>query len=350
MTAIWYSIISFMLLAFVVLEGFDIGAGILQYIVGKTEDERRIVITAIGTLWSWHEVWLVGFGGSFLLAFPAAMAATFSGFYLALMLLLWALIFRGVAMEVGGRIAAPLWSTAWNFCFVASNTVLAILIGAALGNVIRGVPLGADGKFSLPLFTNFSPYGNVGILDWYTISVAVLILVGFCAHGANGLAQRTDGPVHARSLTWARFLWKIAFVLLAIVTVETWLVRPDLFSGMFHQPFGWIGLIAVAAGTIGIFVGLQHNDASRAIAGSSLLIAGLMVGGAAGVFPLILRSTLAPQYSLSAYQTSASANGLAIALVWWPIAFIFAVGYFLFTFRYFYHGKVKLAEDTQTPY
>ena len=111
MIAIWYAILSFMLLMFVVLEGFDIGAGMLQYVVGKTEAERRIVITAIGPLWSWHEVWLVGFGGTLLMAFPTFMAATFSGFYLALFLLIWCMVLRGVSIEVSGHIADPLWRT-----------------------------------------------------------------------------------------------------------------------------------------------------------------------------------------------------------------------------------------------
>jgi cytochrome d ubiquinol oxidase subunit II len=350
MIGIWYSILAFMLLAFVVLEGFDIGAGVIQYAVGKTEDERRTVVTAIGPLWSWHEVWLVGFGGTFLLSFPPVMAATFSGFYLALMLLLWCLILRGVAMEVSGRIDNPLWRTAWNFCFVSSNVLLAILIGAALGNVIRGVPMGADGKFSLPFFTNFSPFGNVGILDWYTVSTAVFILVIFAAHGANGLVQRTEGAVRDRSAILSRSLWKIGFVLLVVITIETWVVRHDMFWGMIRQPLGWIGLIVVAGGARGVFVGLKRSDSSRALLGSTLLIAGLMIAGASGVFPWILRSTLSPEYSMSVYNTAASGRGLAIALVWWPIAFIFAVGYFLFSYRFYYQGKVKLSEDTQTPY
>src|SRR5271163_3015920 len=113
MIEIWYAILSFMLVMFVVLEGFDIGAGLLQYVVGKTEAERRLVIAGIGPLWSWHEVWLVGFGGTLLLAFPNIIAAAFAGFYLALFLLLWTLLLRGVAIEVSGHIAEPLWRTAW---------------------------------------------------------------------------------------------------------------------------------------------------------------------------------------------------------------------------------------------
>lgn len=349
MIEIWYAILSFMLIMFVVLEGFDIGAGMLQYLVGKTDPERRSVIAAIGPLWSWHEVWLVGFGGTLMLAFPRILATSFSGCYLALFLLLWSLILRGVAIEVSGHIADPLWRSAWHFIFVGSNLLLAILIGAALGNLIRGFPLGADGKFALSFFSNFRPRGNVGILDWYTVSVAIFMLVTFAAHGANGLAQKTDGLVHDRSLRMARSLWKIVLILLVVVTYESWLVRPGLFIGMIQHPFSWLGLISVLAGIVAIFVGLQSDRGSSAILGSSMFIAGLMIAGAAGVFPVMLQSTLAPENNLTAYNSAAADHGLTVAIVWWPLALIFAIGYVLFIYRH-YSGKVKPAEDTQNPY
>ncbi len=349
MIEIWYAILAFMLVMFVVLEGFDIGAGMLQYVVGKTEAERRLVIAAIGPLWSWHEVWLVGFGGTLLLAFPKILATTFAGFYLALFLLLWCLVLRGISIELSGHISEPLWRTAWHFVFVVSNVLLAILIGAALGNVLRGVPLDANGQFALAFFTNFSPRNHVGILDWFTVSVAVFMLTTLAAHGANGLAQRTDGPVRTRSLQVAGVLWKIVLALLVIITAETRFVRPDVFAGMAHQPLGWLGLACVAIGLIAIFTGLRSSRESRALVGSTLFIAGLMIAGAAGVFPIMLHSTLAPENSLSAYQSAAAGHGLAIALVWWPLALVFAIGYFMFVYRH-YHGKVKPAEDTQNPY
>ena len=349
MIEIWYVILSFMLLMFVVLEGFDIGAGMLQYVVGKTEAERRTVIAAIGPLWSWHEVWLVGFGGTLLVAFPSIFAASFAGFYLAFILLLWGLILRGISIEFSGHIADPLWRTGWHYLFVASNVLLAILIGAALGNVLRGVPVGADGKFALAFFTNFSPRRDVGILDWYTVSVAVFMLVTFAAHGANGLAHRTEGPVHDRSVQMAGVLWKTVLALLIMITIETGLVRPELFSAMTRQPFGWLGLICVVAGILGVFFGLNGKLEAFALIGSSLFIAGLVIAGAAGVFPFMLHSTLSPEYSMSVYQNAAAGHGLAVALVWWPIALVLAVVYFLFIYRQ-YSGKVQLAQDTQVPY
>lgn len=338
-----------MLTMFVVLEGFDIGAGMLQYVVGKTEADRRTVIAAIGPLWSWHEVWLVGFGGTFLLAFPAMMTAAFSGFYLALFLLVWSLLLRGISIEVSGHIDGPLWSAGWHFCFVVSNVLLAVLIGAALGNVVRGVPLDSQGTFALPLFTNFRPRGSVGILDWYTLSVAAFLLLTLAAHGATGLALKTDSRVHDRSTTAAKSLWKIVFGALVIITIETWHVRPGFFSAMLHQPFGWLGMLGIGTGFISILRGLKTHRDSLALIGSVLFIAGLMIAGAAGIFPLILRSTIAPEYSLSAYRTAADAHSLAIGIVWWPIALVFAFGYFWFIYRN-YSGKVRPTQDMQAPY
>jgi cytochrome d ubiquinol oxidase subunit II len=349
MIEIWYAILAFMLVIFVVLEGIDIGAGMLQYVVGKTEVERRLVITAIGPLWSWYEVWLVGFGGTLMLAFPKILAASFAGFYLALFLLLWALVLRGISIEVSGHIADPLWRTAWHFIFVASNLLLAILIGAALGNVLRGVPLNADGKFALAFFTNFNPRGNVGILDWFTVSVAIFMLVTFAAHGATALVLKTEGLVHDRSRQIAGTLWKIVLSLLLIVTIESWQVRPEMFSGMIHQPFGWLGLIFVFGGIISVFTGLHGKREMRAVIGSSAFIAGLMIAGAAGVFPVMLHSTLSPENSLSAYQNAADSHGLAVALVWWPVALILSGIYFLCLYRH-YAGKVKPLTDIQNPY
>src|SRR5271156_5803015 len=125
MIEIWYATVAFMLVIFVVLDGMDIGAGMLSYLVGKTDAERRVVVAAIGPLWSWHEVWLLGFGGTLFVAFPNILAVSFSGFYLALFLLLWALVGRGISIEFASHIKDPLWRTGWNFAFVASNLLLA---------------------------------------------------------------------------------------------------------------------------------------------------------------------------------------------------------------------------------
>src|SRR5262249_41728085 len=156
------------------------------FFVARTPEERRQVVAAIGPLWVWHEVWIVGFGGTLFVAFPKLLAASFSGYYLALFLVLWCFAFRGGALEAGGHIPDTMWRQFWAVVFTASNYLLAILFGAALGNLSRGVPIKDDGLFSMAFFTNFSPFGDppghVGLLDWYTVSMGVVVLIVLGAH------------------------------------------------------------------------------------------------------------------------------------------------------------------------
>jgi cytochrome bd ubiquinol oxidase subunit II len=138
---------------------------------------------------------------------PHLMASAFAGYCLALFLILWSPILRGISIEVGGHIDDRLWQKFWDFVFVFSNFLLAILLGAAAGNVARGVPLDADGNFSMPFFTDFTVSGQVGLLDCYTISIAIFAATILAAHGATSLTPKTEGPVHDRSSKWARYLW-----------------------------------------------------------------------------------------------------------------------------------------------
>src|SRR5262245_2438831 len=239
----WYVIVSFMLIVYVALDGRNFGAGMLHWLVAKTPQERRQVIAAMGPLWSWHEVWLVGFGGVLVAVFPRLMASAFAGYYLALFLILWGLILRGVSIEVGGHINDRLWQSFWDFVFVFANVLLAVLFGAAAGNVARGVPLDSQGRFSMAFFTDFSVHGHVGLLDSYTVSIAVFAIVLLAAHGATYLTLKTEGPVHDRSATWAKYLWITAAPLFLGISVGTWMVRPDLPEQAIYNPFSWLGLL-----------------------------------------------------------------------------------------------------------
>jgi len=346
MVELWFSLLCFMLTVFVVLDGWDIGAGALHLIVAKTEAERREVVAAIGPLWSWHEVWLVAAGGTFVLAFPSVMAAAFSGFYLALWMALWSLILRGVSIEVAGHIPDPLWQSWWDFVFAASNVLLAVLFGAAFGNVIRGVPIDGSGAFSMSLFTDFRAHGRVGILDWYTVSVAIFATVLLGAHGATYLRFKTTARVHERSERLARRLWTAALILFPIVSLETWVVRPDLYRAMAARPMGWLSAAAILAGAWALWTGLRGREEGRAFGGSCAIVAGLVGGMAAGVFPVMLHSTLDARYSVTAYQGAVAEGGLWIALVWWPLAAALAATYFVVIMRN-YRGKVRRAQDTQ---
>jgi len=345
MIAIWYAVVSFMLIIYVVLDGRNFGAGILHWFVARTPAERRQVMAAIGPLWTWHEVWLLGFGGTLIAIFPRLMASAFAGYYLALFLILWCLILRGVSIEVGSHINDRLWQGYWDFNFVLSNFLLAILFGAAAGNVARGVPLDPQGNFSMAFFTNFNVRGYFGLLDWYTVSIAILAVVMLAAHGATYLTLKTEGPVHDRSEKYATHLWIAVVPLLAVVLIESRIVRPDLPGRSWSNPLWWIGLIVIAASAFTLLTGLTSGRELRTFVGSNFLIFALLATGATAIFPVMLHSTLAPESSLTAYAVASSPTTLLRASVWWPIAFALAVFYFVFISRR-YAGRVSVQRDT----
>ena len=346
----WYGIVSFMLITYVVLDGRNFGAGMLHWLVAKTPQERRQVVAAIGPLWSWHEVWLVGFGGTLLAVFPRLMAASFAGYYLALILILWCLILRGMALEVGGHINDRLWQGFWDFVFVVSSFLLAILFGAAGGNVARGVPIDANGNFSMAFFTDFGVRGYVGLIDWYTLSVAIFTVVILAAHGATYLTLKTEGPVHDRSEAYAKWLWMaVGPLLMLIVTIESKFVRPYLVDHGMKNPAVWVGVLVIAGSALALISGLRNRHEMRAFLGSTFLIVGLLATGAAAIFPYMLYSTLDPEYSLKVYDVATTPKGLFIAAIWWPVGLVMSVGYFIAISRY-YKGKVSVRRDNQNFY
>src|SRR5712664_2116737 len=176
MEPVWFVLVAVMIIAYVVLDGFDLGAGVLHLLIARTEEERVTVIRTIGSVWDGNEVWLIAGGGTLYFAFPGLYASSFSGFYLPLMIVLWLLMLRGISIEVRNHIDSPVWKPFWDVIFAGASALLAIDFGAALGNIVRGAPLDAAGNFFLPLWTNFRPSGEVGILDWYTVLVAVTAL------------------------------------------------------------------------------------------------------------------------------------------------------------------------------
>jgi cytochrome d ubiquinol oxidase subunit II len=259
---------------------------------------------------------------------------------------LWCLILRGISLEVGGHINDRLWQQFWDFLFVFSNLLLAILFGAAAGNVARGVPLDADGNFSMAFFTDFNVRGYVGLLDWYTISIAILAAVMLAAHGATYLTLKTEGPVHDRSQKFAKYLWIATIPLSLIVLIESRIVRPDLPGRAIYNPFWWLGLIVILASIAMLASGLTTRHELRAFLASNFLIASLLATGSAAIFPVMLHSTLAPENSLTAYAVAAGPTSLHIAAIWWPIGFALAVFYFVFISKR-YAGKVSVQRDTQ---
>src|ERR1700731_372527 len=236
MGTIWFCLVAIMLTVYVLLDGFDLGAGAIHLLVAKTDEERVQVLASIGPVWNGNEVWLLAAGGTLYFAFPALYASGFSGFYLPLMIVLWLLILRGTSIEFRNHIKSRVWDPFWDFVFSASSLLLAVFLGAALGNVVRGVPLDASGYFFEPLWTNFQLGDDVGILDWYTILVGALALAALVMHGALWVRLKTSGPVSERAAALARRVWWAVLALTALVTALTFEVHPQVKQNLTTWP------------------------------------------------------------------------------------------------------------------
>src|ERR1700689_2349933 len=218
MGLIWFWLVAVMIVGYVVLDGFDLGVGVLHLFLVRTEAERRATLASIGPVWDGNEVWLLAGGGTLYFAFPLLYASAFSGFYLPLMIVLWLLILRGVSVELRNHIGVGVWRALLDGIFGTASAFLAIFFGAALANVLRGVPLQADGYFFLPLWTNWQPGIHPGILDWYTVIGGVVALVALALHGALYIAIKTEAELQIRARNAARHLW-LALLLLTIISL-----------------------------------------------------------------------------------------------------------------------------------
>jgi cytochrome d ubiquinol oxidase subunit II len=335
----WFAVASVMLTIYVVLDGFDFGAGALHLFVARTDRERRQVLAAIGPFWDGNEVWLLATGGALFVAFPRVLASGLSGFYFAIFLVLWVLILRGVSIEFRSHVDHPLWRAAWDAIFAGASTLLPVLFGAALGNLVRGLPLDTQGWFALPLFTDFSAKSPVGILDWYTVLAGVFALIALAGHGATFLAWKSDGPVHERSRRAAARLYGGVVLLWPLLTVATWLVNAPMLAALPGRPLAWLALLLAVGGLIGVRLGLRDDRPLRAFLGSCAFLAGMLAATAACVFPVMLRAIGGGGASLTAYNASVPTASLVTATGWWVVGFPLAVAYFVILFR-LHRGKV----------
>jgi cytochrome d ubiquinol oxidase subunit II len=340
---IWFVIVAGMMAAYVVLDGFDFGAGILHGFVARTDEERRTVIASIGPVWDGNEVWLIASGGILFFSFPRAYAAGFSGFYLPMIMVLWLLILRGLSIEFRSKEENPLWRSFWDGTFIFSSTLMAIVLGAALGNVIRGVSLGADGFFANPLFTTFGLGPYPGVLDWYTVLVGLFALATLAGHGALYLIWKTAGPVHDRSRALYPKLWAAALVVGILATAATAMVRPLLYANLLHRPAFWTVALLVPAGFAYALLSHRAGRELHAFLASCAFIVSLLGATAAGLYPNMLISTLDPAYNLTVHNASTTDLGMRYGLTVWIPAILLAVGYFAYLFRSF-RGKVSLDE------
>lgn len=339
MLFIWFWLVAVMITAYVVLDGFDLGAGVLHLLIARTDPERRTVIRTIGPVWDGNEVWLIAGGGTLYFAFPLLYASGFSGFYLPLMIVLWLLILRGIGIELRMHLESIVWRGFFDGCFAISSLLLTIFYGAALGNVIRGVPLNKEGYFFLPLWTNWRPGAEPGILDWYTVIAGVLALIALTIHGAHYVAVKTSGDLNLRARRVAAALWPALALVTLLSLWATLSVRPELLTNYRRYPFLFVIPVAVALSLAAMFLHRRRSNDKAAFLASSTYLIFMLVGAAAAVYPNLLMSTTDPRLNITVYNAAAGSYSLSFGLIWWSFGMALALGYFVFIYRMF-RGKV----------
>lgn len=344
MLFIWFWLVAVMITAYVVLDGFDLGAGALHLFIARTDEERRLVLRTIGPVWDGNEVWLLAGGGTLYFAFPLLYASGFSGFYLPLMIVLWLLILRGIGVELRGHLDSPVWRGLFDGAFAIGSLLLTVFFGAALGNVIRGVPLQPDGYFFLPLWTDWNVGPQPGVLDWYTVIAGVVALVALSLHGANYVALKTSGELNLRAHRTARMLWPLLVILTAASLVATLSIRPGLVANYQRLPVLYVVPAAVAASLFAIWRMHRARNELGAFLSSCAYLVFMLVGAAAAVYPNLLLSTTDPALNITVYNAHSGEHSLAVGLIWWGFGMAFAAGYFIFVYRMF-RGKVTLGAE-----
>ena len=342
MASVWFWIVAAMIVAYAVLDGFDLGAGAIYLVAAKENDERRKILRAIRPVWDGNEVWLLAAGGTLYFAFPRLYASSFSGFYLPLMMVLWLLILRAIGIEFRAHLENALWQNFFDVAFSASSILLAVFFGVALGNVVRGVPLDASGYFFEPLWVNFKLGMQTGILDWYTVLIGAVSLVTLTAHGSCYVALKTDADLSRRARGFALLCWPLQFFLTCSALVATYFIRPAIMTNYGKHSVGLLVPVVVFA-SLGVMLWANPTGKEKlAFIASSLYIVAMLVGAAFALYPVVLPAR-DRQHDLTIYNTAAGNHGLTVGLAWWTLGAVLAVAYFVFIYHKF-RGKVELAE------
>ena len=336
---IWFWLVAVMIVAYVVLDGFDLGVGVLHLFLVRNETERRTSLASIGPVWDGNEVWLLAGGGTLYFAFPLLYASAFSGFYLPLMMVLWLLILRGISLELRNHIDVGVWRALLDGVFGLSSALLTIFFGAALANVLRGVPLQADGYFFLPLWTNWQPGVHPGILDWYTVIGGLLALVALTLHGALWLAIKTSGELEERARRIVNPLWLVLVVLTVVSLVATIHVRPASLNNYFNLPVTFAVPMGVIASLGGIWFFNRKAQPVKAFLSSCLYLFFMLAGACWGLYPTLLPATTGADRDITLNSAISSPRTLAVGLVWWGFGMLLAIGYIVFVYGKF-RGKV----------
>ena len=330
---IWFGILGVLLAGYAILDGFDLGVGVLHLAV-KDDTERRILMNSIGPLWDGNEVWLVTFGGALFATMPHAYATAFSGFYLAFMLLLCALIFRAVSMEFRSKAEWDWWRKMWDWSFFAASTLAIFLFGVAVGNSIQGIPIGADKEFAGKFFDLLHPYA---------LLVGVLAVALFAMHGAIYLYLKTEGDLQQKIKHWIWTAFGIFMTLYILTTIVTLVRLPHVTKNFETMPAVWLAVVLNILAIANIPRAIYKEKPFYAFVSSSLTIAALVFLFGMALFPNLIVSSLSPDYNITIYNAASSQKTLGItlliAIIGMPIVLVYtAIVYWIF------RGKVELGK------
>jgi len=330
---LWFILLGVLLTGYAILDGFDLGVGIVHLAV-KKDDERRILMNSIGPLWDGNEVWLVTFGGALFAAFPHVYATVFSGFYTAFMMLLCALIFRAVSMEFRSKHEARAWRQFWDVSFSVASGLATFLFGVAVGNTIRGMPIGEDMEFQ-GTFTS--------LLHPYCLLVGLFAVATFAMHGTIYLYLKTEGDLQRRIHGWMWKTFGIFLVFYLFVTIFTLVDVPLATRNFRAHPWVWIVVVLNILAIANIPRAIHLGRPGYAFASSCATIAALTFLFGVALFPELVHSTLNPDWSLTIYNAASSEKTLGImaiiALLGMPFVLSYtAVIYWLF------RGKVQIGK------
>ncbi len=332
LSTVWFLLIGFLFCGYAILDGFDLGAGALHLIVARTDTERRQVLNAIGPVWDGNEVWLIAAGGALFAAFPLVYATVFSGFYLAMVLLLGALILRAVSIEFRSMETARAWRLGWDVGFSLGSALAAVLLGVALGNVLRGIPIDPDGSYR---------GGLVGLLNPFSVSVGVLALALAVLQGSSWLALKTDGALQARARRA-----RVAAVVLVVAawigaTALAWNDARRVFDN-FGDALAWVGPLLTANVLLYLLLAMRAGQDGRAFLFSSLAVAGLAATAGTALYPNLVPAVDAAR-SLTVDNAHSSDMALAVMLIVAVIGIPIVLAYTSFIYWKF-KGKVRLDE------
>jgi cytochrome d ubiquinol oxidase subunit II len=350
MEVLWFFLVGFLFIGYVLLDGYDLGTGALHATLARTDAERRQSLASIAPFWDANEVWLLAGGGTLYFAFPPVYAAGFSGFYLPLMVVLWLLILRAISIDFRNHVRSAAWTPLWDVVLAGSSALLALFLGVALGNVLRGVPIiDANAEFFLPLWTHFRTAGpEIGILDWYTVLVGVFVMLAILVHGAVWLFFKVEGRLAERARRTALLLLPVVALLYVAATYSTFSVQPQAARNLADAPWGAILPAGATAALATCFISTLRRRPVLPLAASSAFLL-LMLGTAAfTVFPYVLPSNVNPNAGLSVYNSNPGPYGLQIGLMWWIPGMLLAIGYTVFTHLHFRERIAVIVEADPT--